>query len=230
MTFPFKNFLALSPNAILNTLAEQNVPASTKREIMDAVRDEKKRLRSIAAKRVQYRRLWSELLEPLEYEARLVERMNRYRGSVERDAALRGYLMVLAKVKQRMLKHEYLGEHTPSDIAKDKHYPNNGVHWSDWVRMDIKEAVLEAFAAIPRERKKVKVPFVRKIPKLLHNKLKTRLIDRTNKEYDHEFRANAVDYTDERAALLKRMKQALEWIEALEVGEAMPTTWHGFFK
>jgi hypothetical protein len=230
MSFEFKNFLPLTQNAMLTILAKQNVPTETKGEIIRAVREEKKRLRSVAAKRTQFRRLWAELIDPLDYEVRLIERMNRYRGSVERDAALRGYLMVLAKVRQRMLKHEYLGEQTPSDVAKDKRYPNNGVHWSDWVPMDVKEAVLDAFAAIPRERKKVKVPFARKIPKVLHNKLKTRLIDRTKKEYDHEFRANSIDYTDERAALLKRMKQALEWIETLEVGEAMPTTWHGFYK
>jgi hypothetical protein len=230
MTFPHKNFLGMSENAMLTILAKQNTPKPTIKQIVESVRNEKKRLRSEGARRTQYKRLWSELLEPLEYEIRLVERMNTYRGAVERDAALHGYLMVLGKVKQRILKHEYLAEHTPSEIAKDKRYPNNGVHWSDWVPQDIKEAVIEAFNAIPRAGIKVKVPFERRLPAVMHIKLKKRLRVRTQKEYDLEWRKNSTDYTDERAALLKKMKQALEWIDALAEGEAMPTTWHGFYR
>jgi hypothetical protein len=228
MTFPFKNFLSLSENTILNILAEQDTPRASVRHILKSVRNEKKRLRSEGARRTQYKRLWSELLEPLEYEIRLAERMNAYRGAVERDAALHGYLLVLNKVKKRLLKHEYLAEHTPSEIAKDKRYPNNGVHWSDWIPQEIKEAVIEAFAAIPRAGIKVKVPFERRIPAAMHIKLKKRLRDRTQKEYDIEWRKT--EYTDERAARIKQMKQAMEWIDALVDGEAMPTTWHGFYR
>jgi hypothetical protein len=230
MTFPYKNFLGMSENAMLTILAKQNTPKPTIKQIIESVRNEKRRLRSEGARRTQYKRLWGELLEPLEYEVRLVERMNTYRGAVERDVALHGYLTVLEKVKKRILKYEYLSEKTPSEISKEKRYPNNGVHWSDWIPQEIKEAVIEAFAAIPRAGIKVKVPFERKIPTTMHIKLKKRLRDRTQKEYDIEWRKNSVDYTDERSARIRQMKQALEWIDILAEGEAMPTTWHGFFR
>jgi hypothetical protein len=231
MTFPHKNFLGMSENAMLTILAQQNTPKPTIKQIIESVRNEKKRLRSEGARRTQYKRLWSELLEPLEYEIRLVERMYIYPSSVQaRTSALYGYQVVLEKVRKRILKHEYLAEHTPSEIAKDKRYPNNGVHWSDWIPQEIKEAVIEAFGEIPRAGIKVKVPFERKIPATLHIKLKKRLRDRTQKEYDLEWRKNTTDYTDERAARIKQMKQAMEWIDALVDGEAMPTTWHGFYR
>lgn len=231
MTFPYKNFLGMSENAMLTLLAKQNTPKPTIKQIIESVRNEKKRLRSEGAKRTQYKRLWGELLEPLEYEIRLVERMCVYPSSKEaRTAALSAYQVVLEKVKKRILKHEYLAEQTPSEIAKEKRYPNNGVHWSDWIPLEVKEAVIEAFAAIPREGVKVKVPFERRIPATLHIKLKKRLRDRTQKEYDIEWRKNSVDYTDERSARIKQMKQVLEWIDELAEGEAMPTTWHGFYR
>ena len=76
----------------------------------------------------------------------------------------------------------------------------------------------------------VKTPFERKVPEALHLKLKKRLLQRTQKEYDHEFRLNSVDYTDTRAAQLRRMKDALQWIQESTDGEALPVTWHGFYK
>ena len=234
MTFPYKNFLGMSENAMLTLLAKQNTPKPTIKQIIESVRNEKRRLRSEGAKRTQYKRLWSELLEPLEYEIRLVERMRMYNSAKshgeQRREALDVYFELLLKVKKRILKHEYLAEQTPSEIAKEKRYPNNGVHWSDWIPLEVKEAVIEAFAAIPREGVKVKVPFERRIPATLHIKLKKRLRDRTQKEYDIEWRKNSVDYTDERSARIKQMKQVLEWIDELAEGEAMPTTWHGFYR
>lgn len=234
MTFPHKNFLGMSENAMLTILAKQNTPKPAIKQIIESVRNEKKRLRKEGARRTQYKRLWSELLEPLEYEIRLVERMLMYTSAkshaAQRREALNAYIELLFKVKKRILKHEYLAEQTPSEIAKEKHYPNNGVHWSDWVPQEIKDAVVEAFAAIPRDKVKVKVPFERKLPAVMHGKLKKRLLERTQKEYDLEWRKNSTDYTDERAARIKKMKAALEWIAALEDGEAMPTTWHGFYR
>ena len=105
MTFPHKNFLGMSENAMLTILAKQNTPKPTIKQIVESVRNEKKRLRSEGARRTQYKRLWSELLEPLEYEIRLVERMNTYRGAVERDAAGLGQNVVQIHVAQIKAVH-----------------------------------------------------------------------------------------------------------------------------
>ena len=231
MTFAYKNFLPLTENAMLSILAKQNIPRKTQTEIVESVRNEKRRLRSLAGRRLHHRRLWNELRLPLDYEVRLVRRMVSYKGgSTVRNDALNGYLLVLGKLQDRLHKLSQDLDFTPSEIAKDKKYPNNGVHWSDWVKREVKEAVLDLFDAIPKQGQKVKVPFERKIPVPLYNQLKARLLRRTEKELVHEKNHNLIEYTDERASTIKRIEQALAWIDASVEGEALPTTWHGFFK
>jgi hypothetical protein len=39
-----------------------------------------------------------------------------------------------------------------------------------------------------------------------------------------------VDFTDGRAGTIKQIQQALAWVDASVEGEALPTTWHGFYK
>ena len=230
MTFAYPKYLKLTLNQVMTDLATQDLPAHTKQEIIESVRNEKKRIRSIKAQRNQHTRLWNELRQPLDYEMRLVRRMNTYQGAVERDAALTGYLLVLGKLNDRLHKLSEDGTTMPSEIAKDKKYPNNGVHWSDWVKREVKEAVLDLFDAIPKQGQKVKTPFERKIPKTLHAQLKSRLRQRTEKELINEQRKQAVDFTEGRASTINKISQALAWIDASVEGEALPTTWHGFYK
>jgi hypothetical protein len=157
--------------------------------------------------------------------------MNTYEnGESLRNDALNGYMLVLGKLNDRLHKLSEDGTTMPSEIAKDKKYPNNGVHWSDWVKREVKEVVLDLFDAIPKQGQKVKVPFERKIPKTLHAQLKSRLRQRTEKELINEQRKQAVDFTEGRASTINKITQALAWIDASVEGEALPTTWHGFFK
>lgn len=231
MTFAYPKYLKLTLNQVMTDLATQDLPAHTKQEILESVRNEKQRLRSLKAQKQQHTRLWAELRQPLDYEIRLVRRMTAYEnGESVRNDALKGYLLVLGKLHERMHKLSQDGAVMPSEIAKEKKYPNNGVHWSDWVKREVKDAVLELFDAIPKQGQKVKTPFERKIPKALHANLKSRLRQRTDKELVNEKRKQSVDYTDERASVIKRIEQALVWIDASAEGEALPTTWHGFFK
>ena len=231
MTFAYPKYLKLTLNQVMTDLATQNLPPHTKQEIIESVRNEKQRIRSIKAQKNQHTRLWAELRQPLEYEMRLVRRMNTYEsGETARNDALSGYMLVLGKLHDRLHKLAQNPDTMPSDIAKAKQYPNNGVHWSDWVKREVKEAVLDLFDAIPKQGQKIKTPFERKIPKTLHTQLKSRLRQRTEKELINEQRKQAVDYTEGRASTINKITQALAWIDASVEGEALPTTWHGFFK
>lgn len=230
MEYQYKNFHALTENAIIALLCKQNYPSKTRGEIIERVREEKKHARSVGAKRLQHRRLWEELISPLHYEMRLVKRMQSYNGSAERAEALNAYMFCMEKVHSRMVSLSETTELMPTEVAKDERLPNNGIHWTDWVKPKVKEMVLEMFGYIPRGGVKVKTPFERRVPDALHAKLKKRLLQRTQKEYDNEYRKQAVDYTDAREAQLKRMKNALEWVNASADGEALPVTWHGFYK
>lgn len=231
MTFAYPKYIKLTLNQVMTDLSTQNIPSHTKQEIIESVRNEKKRLRSQRAQKNQHTRLWAELRQPLEYEMRLVRRMVAYEnGESLRNDALNGYLLVLGKLHDRMHKISQSHDTMPSEVAKDKQYPNNGVHWSDWVKREVKDAVLELFDAIPKQGQKVKVPFERKVPKTLHAQLKSRLRQRTEKELINEQRKQSVDYTEGRASTIKKIEQALAWVDASVEGEALPTTWHGFFK
>lgn len=230
MTFAYPKYIKLTLNQVMTDLSTQNIPSHTKQEIIESVRNEKKRLRSQRAQKNQHTRLWAELRQPLEYEMRLVRRMVAYEnGESLRNAALNGYILVLGKLHDRLHRLSKDGALMPSDVAKDKKYPNNGVHWSDWVKREVKDAVLDLFDAIPKQGQKVKVPFERKIPKTLHAQLKSRLRQRTEKELVNEQRKQSVDYTEGRASTIKKIEQALAWVNASAEGEALPTTWHGFF-
>jgi hypothetical protein len=231
MTFAYPKYIKLTLNQVMTDLSTQDIPSHTKQEIIESVRNEKQRLRSIKAQRNQHTRLWAELRQPLDYEMRLVRRMVAYdNGESVRNDALNGYLLVLGKLNDRLHKLSDDGTTMPSEIAKDKKYPNNGVHWSDWVKREIKEMVLDLFDAIPKQGQKVKTPFERKIPKTLHAQLKSRLRQRTEKELINEQRKQAVDYTEARAITINKITQALAWVDASVEGEALPTTWHGFYK
>jgi len=231
MAFAYPKYIKLTLNQVMTDLSTQDLPSHIKQEIIESVRNEKQRLRSINAQKNQHTRLWAELRQPLEYEMRLVRRMVAYKnGETLRNDALDGYLLVLGKLHERLHKLSQDGATMPSEVAKDKQYPNNGVHWSDWVKREVKDAVLELFDAIPKQGQKVKVPFERKIPKALHAQLKSRLRQRTEKELINEQRKQVVDYTDGRAGTIKQITQALAWVDASVEGEALPTTWHGFFK
>lgn len=230
MDYQFKNFHSLTENQIITTLTAQNVPRKARGEIINAIREEKKHARSVAAKRLQHRRLWEELRDPLHYELRLVRRMLAYEGSPERAEALKAYNYCLERVYAKLLSASEVLDIMPTEMAKQEKIPNNGVHWSDWVKPKVREMVVELFSYIPRGGVKVKTPFERKVPEALHLKLKKRLLQRTQKEYDNEYRKQAMDYTDAREAQLKRMRDALQWIKDSANGEALPTTWHGFYK
>ena len=99
MAFAYPKYLNLTLNQVMTDLSTQNLPSHTKQEIIESVRNEKQRLRSIKAQRNQHTRLWAELRQPLEYEMRLVRRMVAYEnGESLRNDALNGYMLVLGKL------------------------------------------------------------------------------------------------------------------------------------
>jgi hypothetical protein len=222
--------MALTTNELIERLNKRKMQPAAMSEIMRVIDEQKKHLRVQRGKNYQFSRMWEELMTPLKYERKMVKALLCYPASEERRIALDAYWHELDKLVGKMTLQQRARDFTPYQMARAANRPNNGVHWSDWIPQEIKEAVIEAFGEIPRAGIKVKVPFERKIPATLHIKLKKRLRDRTQKEYDLEWRKNTTDYTDERAARIKQMKQAMEWIDALVDGEAMPTTWHGFYR
>lgn len=235
MTFIYKDFANMTRSAMDSVLDKQDYHGHARREIVKQVNEYKKEQKALAAKRIMHRRLWGDLIDPLEYEIRLVKRMLHHdpvsEAQEERDAALRGYNYVLQVALRKIHKAAGSFDLTPTGYAKEYKLPNNGQHWTDWVKFEVKEAVTDLFDAIPRQPKvKRKIPFERKIPPALFVTLKQRLLERTHKELDHATRLNKSDYSDALAADVKQMEKAIEYINDAAIGQALPTTWHGFYK
>jgi hypothetical protein len=103
-------------------------------------------------------------------------------------------------------------------------------HWSDYVPAHIRDEVHLLFDAIPYKAKaKVKLPFARTIPAILHNKRRERLLRSTRKALDRAQSEYAVTPSDENAHTLSRIKEAMRIIRDMNMNEPVPATWHGLF-
>jgi hypothetical protein len=88
--------------------------------------------------------------------------------------------------------------------------------------------VCDAFNAIPHKPKaKTKVPFLRTVPVILHNKQRARLERRTIKALGVAESNHTIDPSEENEKELTRIKDALKIIRAMQPNEPVPATWHG---
>jgi hypothetical protein len=162
----------------------------------------------------------------------------KYPASEERRIALEAYLDTLDKLRGKMTLQQRGQQFTPYQIAKAAHRPNNGTHWVDWVSPSKKIEVSALFNAIPYKLKaKKKLPFERVVPKALWATLHERLRLRTEKELEQAHaQLRTAEVGDDEAKLTKaqtkvsNITQALEWIADMRQGEAVPITWHGFYR
>ena len=192
------------------------------------------------ARRKQLENMWHIHLEPLKLERKRVVASLAYTNHNKNNAdprqmALKAYKKVLDELLRRMSREargvpfDDRPTMSPVEYAKHKNAPNNGEHWTDFVPSHIKQRVLELFNAVPHTPKaRRKIPFERIIGVEMHNIRKDRLIRRTEKDL-RRARQDALINPDneETHALVKRITDALAYIDRLEPNEPVPTTWHG---
>jgi hypothetical protein len=130
--------------------------------------------------------------------------------------------MVLDTLVDRLYLMRRDKDKTPAQL-----YPER-THWSDYVPQRIRDEVCDAFAAIPYKAKaKVKTPFARTVPAILHNKQRARLERRTIKELGVAETDQLLDPSDKNAQTVERIKRALKIIRGMQPHEPVPATWHG---
>lgn len=232
-----EHYLKMTPSQIAEKLAKRKLPDMVMIDTLRAYELAKKANNSANVKARQHRRLWREFTMPLKAEIKTVKVMlGNYMGDA-RHEALSWYLTVLEEYHAKMLKFS-VGENTPAKVVKGAaSILNDGTHWTDWIPMSKREGVYAKFAAIPKGNR-TKVPFERRIPKTLGIKLRDRLLLRTQREMDSTkrqlkiLRMTNVEFEkiDSLENDLKRMTLAVEWIKDMKDMDAVPTTWHGFFK
>jgi hypothetical protein len=132
--------------------------------------------------------------------------------------------LVLNKLHDRLYLLRREKDKTPMQLHPDR------THWSDYVPQHIKDEVHLLFDAIPHKAKaKVKHPFSRTVPVILHNKQRDRLLRRTRKALDMAQSEYQIAPTDENAHKLSRIREAMRIIKDMNMTEPVPATWHGLF-
>ena len=230
----YPSLMKLKRRELANHFADM-LNKGTPRLVVNAMRDvvlgQKEKLRRQRIHEAQQNILWGEVLEPLQVERRNVRASLKYNADDDTDPrveAFKAYAVVLAEVHNRITQVKNTGDFTPSTYAAEKHLPNRGLHWTDFVPVRIKTRISDLFMAIPHKPKaKVKVPFERLVSEDIHDKRKRRLVKRTTKELLHANQDHAISPTMDTQARIDKLKRALEAIERLNPNEPVPTTWHG---
>lgn len=222
MGLRFTRYMKLSANALHKTLTDQGVSPHRMQEIKTVVDEQKAARRKYAAHKRQMDLHWGELLAPLVHERKVVKSILRYKASPERTEALEAYLLVLTTLLDKLNWMRIEKDQTPASLHPDR------THWTDYVPQRIKNEVCVMFDAIPHKAKaKVKLPFQRTVPMVLHAKQKARLEKRTIKELGVAEQDYLLDPSEKNAQVVERIKGALKKIRVLSPTEAVPVTWYG---
>ncbi len=215
----------------LSKLLDKGTPRLVVNEMRDTVLAQKEKLRRQRIHEAQQNILWGDVLKPLQAERRSVRASLKYKADDDTDArveAFNAYAIVLAEMYNRITSLKNTGDYTPSTYAKEKNLPNNGLHWSDFIPVRIKNRIIELFDAVPYTAKaRRKIPFERVVTADIHAKRKQRLINRTTKELLHANQDHAISPTMDTQARVNKLKAALAAIESLNDNEPVPATWHG---
>jgi hypothetical protein len=215
----------MGANQLHNELQARGMSPPEVQEIKRIVAEQKAHKRSQGTHKRQMDLLWGEFTAPLIHERKTVKSIMRYKGAPERAEALEAYLMVLDKLNDRLYMMRRDNDKTPAQLHPDR------THWSDYVPQRIKDEVCDMFNAIPYKAKaKVKTPFARTVPVILHNKQRARLERRTIKELGVAEIDYLLDPSDKNAQVVAKIKEALKIIRAMQPHEPVPVTWHGFFE
>lgn len=208
-------------------LAMLKVRSST--SIRDAQKATTYEKRSAKAKALQHAVQWKQVTEPLRAELQRVHGSIKYEAGPERDEALAAYQEVLLTLRDRLKAYARpLGAEpqTPLHAAQAKNLPNEGVHWTDWVPLKIRNRIEALFAAIPYKRQaRVFEPFKRIIPKGQHAKQESALRKGMHLVKDRLQSIYTIKKDEETLEKIKALNLALLRLDALPPDAPVPRDW-----
>lgn len=236
----YEAYFKMTPTELHKHLLKRNLHPDRIAFLEDDVAARKEARRKERITRTVHKQAWLDVLQPLRYELNnarvgLQYVQARTSGVVQRREAFEAYVALLEKLLKKLDHHATLLADTPAGIAKEKNaskkgspITNDGKHWTDWVPPRIKEAISQAFAAMPHHPKaKRKVPFQGVVTPEQHAKRKEMLLKRTRTDQSNAERNHKINPTEDNAHKLRRINNALKIIEGMESNEFVPTTWHG---
>lgn len=235
MGYKYEHLMKLTPNELHNhceRLLKKGVNPLLVTSLKQEVLENKAHRKSMRAHGKQLRNQWRVIMSPLMAEKKAVRSLLLYKNSLsheERKTALEGYMVVIEKVEAKLREIMTTSPAPKTPPLTPMQYDNTKKHWTDYVPQHIKDRVCLLFDAIPHHpRQKVKHPFPRTMPEEQHAKLKARLIQRTEKDLRRAKQDALLNPENEEIhALVKRITNALVFIDKLDPNEPVPTTWHG---
>jgi len=228
----FKQFKNLNPTLIANIVAHvQELKAERRKE----------RIKSTVTNKT-----WEPLLTNARAERQTLFVMKaQLKKKVPLDQrkwdALCAYETVITTVIEKLAALQRAGDATPkSFVATLKQergvtIPNEGTHWSDYVKASDRKRIRELFEKLPPPaRGKTKTPFERRMSKAAHKAQRIELIKRLNGEIASAEREYEVTQdTDVQAKLnrqIEAMQKAQYELDRLPATAPLPATWHGLIK
>jgi hypothetical protein len=150
------------------------------------------------------------------------------------------YETVVALAIEKLTALKNAGDATPKSFAatlkkeRGVTIPNDGTHWSDYVKASDKQRITAMFDALPPPaRGKTKTPFLRRISKEAHKAQRLELVKRLNGEIASAEREYEVTQDPEVHEKLNRQLEAMhraQFILDNNPPAILPATWHGLLK
>lgn len=145
---------------VRNALIKQGVKPEERQRLLDELRAYRSKVKSQNAQSHHFRTVWRSYSKPLMDEIQRVRVAMHYKGTVKRTLVLVEYRELLDELLY-LFQGFAEGTRSPKEIAIRNNLPNDGEHWTDWIPMQEKERMAEAFASCRIPGRKMYVPFSR---------------------------------------------------------------------
>jgi hypothetical protein len=228
----FKQFKNLNPTLIANIVAHvQELKAERRKE----------RIKSTVTNKT-----WEPLLTNARAERQTLFVMKaQLKKKVPLDQrkwdALCAYETVITTVIEKLAALQRAGDATPKSfvatLKKERGVtiPNEGTHWSDYVKASDKQRITALFDGLPpAARGRTKAPFERRISRTANKAQRIELIKRLNGEIASAEREYEVTQDPDTHEKLNRQIEAMHRaqfvLDQLPPTAPLPATWHGLLK
>lgn len=239
-------WLTMNESRLVSHLRHLDYPEPHIRNIVTAYREHKANRRIKRIKQTMTHQLWDFILQAARAELGVVRTM---KSQLRRDqfpsaavnaklGALEAYEAVIVDTVAKLRAVQKADELTPAQFVAHlykegkRQIPNNGTHWSDYVKLADRRRVEIMFENLPHTgRGKKKVPFERRISTEEHDKLRGKLLrtlsnELATAEQELAMVGNSFDKEDLQAKI-SRMQEAQYILDMLPSNAPLPPTWHG---
>lgn len=239
-------WLTMNESRLVSHLRHLEYPESHIRDVVAAHREHKAARRAKRIKQTMTHQLWDYILQAARAELGVVRTM---KSQLRRDlhpsaaveaklTALSEYDAVIADTIAKLRVVQKADEMTPAQFVAHlykegkRQIPNNGTHWSDYVKLADRRRIEVLFENLPQAgRGKRKVPFERRISTEEHDKQRGKLIrilsnEQATAEQEYAMATNSFD-KEEVKVKLDRLQEAQFILDMLPSNAPLPATWHG---